>query len=72
MWSRIQEIRLGPPQLPHRSIGCEPRLTRLRTNYQVLSIGLVPNRHHLNTSMGGKDARLKLRFGLVGKPVTNT
>jgi hypothetical protein len=38
----------------------------------VLSIGLVPNRYYLNTGLCGKDARLKLRFGLMGKPVTHT
>ena len=38
----------------------------------MLSIGLVPNRDYLNTGIGSKDARLKLRFGLMGKPVTHT
>jgi hypothetical protein len=69
---RIQKVGLGPPEFLDRRIGREPRLAWVRTDNQVLPVGFIPYRHHLDSSPVSEQTCRKLRLRLMRKPVAHT
>lgn len=68
----INVVGLLPMQLPDGIVGRRTGTPGLGTDYQVLTIGFVPNRSNFHTGFSCKDAGAQLRSGLVRESVADT
>ena len=67
----INVVGLLPMQLPDGIVGRRTGTPGLGTDYQVLTIGFVPDGNDRGTAFCRLQASAELGFGLVGKAITN-
>jgi hypothetical protein len=68
----IAIIRQLPAEVRDRGIGCGANGRRLRTDDQVLAVGLVPHWNHIHTGLAREDACFKLSLSLMRESIAHT